>query len=57
MHRVIDRSGCGAPLGETMITDLDFINDIVIFVELIDSLIRALEVLNEEAEPLGLPAT
>ena len=54
MHRVVDRSGCGAPLGEATITDLDFADDVVIFAELVDGLVRALEVLSEEAEPLGL---
>ncbi len=50
---MVDRSGCGAPLSETTITDLDFADDVVIFAELVDGLVRALEVLSEEAEPLG----
>ena len=54
MHRVVDRSDCGAPLGEAMVTDLDFADDVVILVELVGGLVRALEVLSEEAQPLGL---
>ena len=51
LHRVVDRSGCAAPLGEAKITDLDFADDIVNFVELVDGLVRALEGLSEKVEP------
>ena len=36
------------------ISDLDFADDAVIFKETLENLLRALEVLNEESEPLGL---
>ena len=36
------------------ISDLDFADDAVIFAETLDILLGALEVLNEELEPLGL---
>ena len=39
---------------ECQISDLDFADDAVIFAETLDILLRALEVLNEESEPLGL---
>ena len=35
------------------ISDLDFADDAVIFAETLDILLGALEVLNEESEPLG----
>ena len=41
-------------LSEATITDLDFADDVVMFAELVDCLVRALEVLSEEAEPSGL---
>ena len=37
-----------------MISDLDFTDDAVIFVETLDFLMWDLEVLNEESEPLAL---
>ena len=37
-----------------MISDLDFADDTVIFAETLDILLGALEVLNEESEPMGL---
>ena len=49
MHRVVDRSGCGAPLGEATIIDLNFADDVVILSEVVDGLVCALEVLSEQA--------
>ena len=49
-----ERSSCGASFGNVKISDLDFADDAVIFVETLDILLGALEVLNEESEPLGL---
>ena len=48
-----ERSSCGASFGNIKISDLDFADDAVIFVETLDILLGALEVLNEESEPLG----
>ena len=39
---------------DVKISDLDFADDAVIFAETLDILLEALEVLNEESEPLGL---
>ena len=49
-----ERSNCGASFGNVKISDLDFADDAVIFAETFDILLGALEVLNEESEPLGL---
>ena len=49
-----ERSSCGASFGNATISDLDFADDAVIFAETLDILLGALEVLNEESEPLGL---
>ena len=49
-----DRSICSASFGNVKISDLDFADDAVIFAETLDILLLALEVLNEELEPLWL---
>ena len=49
-----ERSSCGASFGNVKISDLDFADDAVIFAETLDILLGALEVLNEDSEPLGL---
>jgi len=49
-----ERSSCGASFGNVKISDLDFADDAVVFAETLDILLGALEVLNEELEPLGL---
>ena len=48
---IVSRSSCGAFVS-VKISDLDFADDAVIFAEILDILLRALEVLNEELEPL-----
>ena len=48
------RANCGASFGNVNISDSVFADDSVIFVEMMDVLMRALEVLNEESELLGL---
>ena len=50
----VDRSRCGADIGNTRITDLDFADDAVIFAESLEVLVLALEALHEGAKPLGL---
>ena len=54
MGRMSERSSCGASFGNVKLSDLGFADDAVIFVETLDILLGALEVLNEESEPLGL---
>ena len=51
---MLERTSCAALFGNVNISDLDFAVDAVIFVETLDILLGALEVLNEETEPLGL---
>ena len=54
LGRMLERSSCGASFGNVKISDLDFADDAVIFAETFDILLEALELLNEESEPLGL---
>ena len=50
-----ERSNCSTSFGNVKISDLDFTDDAVIFAETLEILLGALEVLNEESEPLGFP--
>ena len=54
LGRMSERSSRGASFWNVKISDLDFADDAVIFAETLDILLGALEVLNEESEPLGL---
>ena len=54
MGRMSERSSCGASFGNVTISDLDVADDAVILTETLDIVLGALEVLNEESEPLGL---
>ena len=54
LGRLSDRSSSGASFGNVKIYYLDFADDADIFAETLDILLVALEVLNEESEPLGL---
>ena len=49
-----ERLSCRASFGNVKISDLDFVDDAVIFAKTLDILLGALEVLNGESEPLGL---
>ena len=51
---MLEKSSYGVLFGNVKISDLDFPDDAVIFAETLDILLGALEVLNEESEPLGL---
>ena len=48
-----ERSRYGASFGNVKISDLDFADDAVNFAETLDILLGALNVLNEESDPLG----
>lgn len=50
--RVENQSYCGTPIKNTVFRDLVFDDDAVIFVELLEILIMALEELYEETMPL-----
>ena len=52
LGRMSERSRYGASFGNVKISDLDFTGDAVIFAESLDIILGALEVLNEESEPL-----
>ena len=54
LGRMSERSSCGASFGNVKFSDLDFADDAVIFAETPDIILGAIEVLNEELEPLGL---
>ena len=54
LGRMSERSSCGASFGNVKISDLDFADNAVIIAETLDIFLGALQVLNEELEPLGL---
>ena len=54
LKRMSERSSRGALFGNVKISDLDFAHDAVTFAETLDILLGAVEVLNEDSEPLGL---
>ena len=54
LGKVADQSRCGASVGNTKVTDLDFADDAVLLAESLEVLVMALEALHEEAKPLGL---
>ena len=54
LSRTVNRSNCGAGIGDVQITDLDFADDCVFLAEVMDILSSALSVMAEEARPLGL---
>jgi hypothetical protein len=54
MGRTVNRSSCGAGIGDVKVTDLDFADDCVFLAEVMDVLSSALRVMAEEARPLGL---
>lgn len=52
LGRVVDRSHFGTSIGNTRITDLDFVDDALIFTESQEVLVLALEALHEDVKPL-----
>ncbi|KAG0723435.1 hypothetical protein GWK47_042757 [Chionoecetes opilio] len=53
----VDKSDCGASIGNTKITDFVVTEVAVIFAESLEVLVMALEALHEETKPLGLKVT
>ncbi|KAG2468403.1 CC162 protein, partial [Polypterus senegalus] len=54
LGKAVGSSGCRASVGEERFTDLDFADAALIFVESMEALMGALEILSEESECLGL---
>ena len=53
LERTVHR-GMGTSVGKAIFTDLDFADDVALLTEMLSVLVMALEVMNEEAQPLGL---
>ena len=54
LGRMTERSSCSASFKNVKISDFDFADDLVTFAGTLESLMGALEALNEESELLGL---
>jgi len=54
LERTVHCGMVGMSVGKAIFTDLDFADDVALLAEMLSVLILALEVMNEEAQPLGL---
>ena len=54
LERTVHRGMVGTSVGKAIFTDLDFADDVALLAEMLSVLVLALEVMNEEAQPLGL---
>ena len=54
VHRGMVGTVAGTSIGKAIFTNLDFADDVALLVEMLSVLILALEVMDEEAQPLGL---
>jgi len=55
--RSIHRGFVGVSLSQEVFTDLDFADDVSVMAEMLEVLILALEIMNEESSALGLEST
>jgi len=54
LERTVHRGMVGTSVGKAIFTDLYFADDVALLAEMLSVLVLALEVINEEAQPLGL---
>jgi len=54
LEHTVHRCQVGTSVGKEIFTDLDFADDVSLLAEMLSVLVLALEVMNEEAKPLGL---
>jgi len=54
LHRTNHRGFLGATLGTETITNLDYDDDVALLVEMLEVLLLAMDILKDEARPLGL---
>jgi len=54
MDRTVHRGLAGISIGSHVFTDLDFADDVAVLWEMLEKLILSLEILHDEARPLGL---
>jgi len=54
MERTVHRRYAGISLGNESFTDLDFVDDVTVLAEILEILILSLEIIHDEACPLGL---
>ena len=53
-ERTVHRGMVGTSVGKAIFTDLDFADGVALLAKMLSVLVLALEVMNEEAQPLGL---
>jgi len=54
LEHMVHRRMVGMSVGKAIFTDLDFADDVALLAEMQSVLVLALEVMNKEAQPLGL---
>ena len=54
MDRTVHRGLAGISIGSQVFTDLDFADDVAVLSGMLEILILSLEILHDEARPLGL---
>jgi len=54
MDRTVHRGLAGNSIGSHVFTDLDFADDVAVLSEMLEILILSLEILHDEARPVGL---
>jgi len=54
LERTVHRGTVGTSVGSELFSDVDFADDVVLLAEMLSLLVLALEIMDEEARPLGL---
>jgi len=54
MSRIVSKGGLGATVGDQLITDLDYANDIALLAEMLEVLLTSLDIMQSEALTFGL---
>jgi len=54
LERTVHRGMLGTSVGSESFSDLDFADDVALLAEMLSLLVLALEIMDEEARPLGL---
>jgi len=54
LERTVHRGMVGTSVGSELFSDVDFADDVVLLAEMLSLLVLALEIMDEEARPLGL---
>jgi len=54
LNRTVEQTPLGVTIGEESFSDLDYADNVTLLVEMLETLVAGLQVLQDEAVPLGL---